>query len=170
MDHRVDMPAEAPVDTVTYHQGWDGFPELSDREKVALYAVADICRQTLGMPCESQGTMGLTHGVSGDALCELLLFQGDYTELQRHLHTGTRQLTDRERAFGSLTSDVLHGVLNDTFAAHVSKALAIGATPADVRAVIRFSAQFGTTAAWHGLRAADRLLDGPAGLADPFVA
>ncbi|MFG1806081.1 carboxymuconolactone decarboxylase family protein [Streptomyces sp. NPDC049040] len=170
MDQSMEMPGEAPVDTVTYHQGWDDFPELTDREKVVLCVVADICRQTLGMPFESQGTMGLTHGVSEDALRELLIFQGDYSELQLHLDGSAQQLTARERAFGSLTADVLHGVLDGAFAAHVSRALAIGATPADVRAVIRFSGQFGTAEAWHGLRAADRLLSGPAGLAGPIVA
>ncbi|WP_327291130.1 carboxymuconolactone decarboxylase family protein [Streptomyces sp. NBC_01198] len=170
MDHSLDMPGEAPVDTLTYHQGWDEFPELTDREKVVMCVVADICRQTLGMPFESQGTMGLTHGVSGDALRELLIFQGGYISLQRHLYAGAGQLTVRERIFGSLTADVLHGVLEGAFTVHVSRALAIGATADDVRAVIRFSGQFGAAEAWRGLRAAEPLLAGDAGVADPFVA
>lgn len=170
MDHSRDMPVETPVDTLTYHQGWDEFPELTDREKVTLCVVADICRQTLGMPFESQGTMGLTHNVSGDALRELLIFQGDYAGLQRHLYSATARLTVRERVFGALTADVLHGVLDGLFAVHVTRALATGATPADVRAVIRFSGQFGATAAWHGLRAAERLLPRAADTQDPAVA
>ncbi|WUH93523.1 carboxymuconolactone decarboxylase family protein [Streptomyces sp. NBC_00433] len=170
MDSSQDMPVEAPVDTLTYHQGWDRFPELTDREKVVLCVVADICRQTLGMPFESHSTMGLTHGVSGDALRELLIFQGDYAELQRHLYAGTTRLTVRERVFGSLTADVLHGVLDGAFAVHVSRALAIGASPDDVRAVIRFSGLFGAAEAWHGLRAAEQVLAGAPGVADPFVA
>jgi alkylhydroperoxidase/carboxymuconolactone decarboxylase family protein YurZ len=170
MDHSVDMPVGDPVDTVTYHPGWDAIPELSDREKVVLCVVADICRQTLGMPFESQGTMGLTHGVSGDALRELLMFQGDYTDLQMHLCTGTGQLTSRERIFAALTADVLHGALARALAVHLAEALSLGIAPADIRAVIRFCAQFGMTEAWHGLRAADQLLAGPAGLPDPAVA
>jgi alkylhydroperoxidase/carboxymuconolactone decarboxylase family protein YurZ len=165
-----DMPVEAPVDTLTYHPGWDEFPELTDREKVALCVVADICRHTLGMPFESPSTMGLTHGVSGDALRELLLFQGGYAELQRHLYAGPARLTVRERVFGALTADVLHGVLDGVFAVHVTRALAIGASPADVRAVIRFSGRFGAAAAWHGLRAAERLLTAADDAADPAVA
>lgn len=170
MDHSMDMPVEAPLDTLTYHQGWDLYPELTAREKVVLCVVADICRQTLGMPFESQGTMGLTHGVSGDELRELLIFQGDYSELQAHLCDTTTRLTVRERVFGALTADVLHGALDGAFDAHVSWALAIGASPVDVRAVIRFCRQFGLTKAWHGLRTANRLLAEGPGVADPFVA
>jgi hypothetical protein len=102
--------------------------------------------------------MGLTHNVSGDALRELLIFQGGHGALQRHLRTATSRLTARERAFCALAADVLHGVLDGVFTFHVSGALAIGAAPADVRAVIRFCGQFGATAAWHGLRAAEGLL------------
>jgi hypothetical protein len=65
---------------------------------------------------------------------------------------------------------VLHGVLDGVFAVHVSRALAIGASPADVRAAIRFSGQFGATAAWHGLRAAERLLPTAADTQDTAVA
>ena len=104
MDHSLDMPVEAPVDTLTYHQGWELFPELTDREKVVLCAVADICRQTLGMPFESHGTLGLTHGVSGDALRDLLIFQGDHAALQLHLSGAARHLTLRERVFCALTA------------------------------------------------------------------
>lgn len=170
MERSRDKPVEAPVDTLTYHQGWEEFPELTDREKLALCVVADICRQTLGMPFESHGTMGLTHNVSGDALRELLIFQGGYTALQRHLRTAAPRLTARERIFGALAADVLHGVLDGFFALHLSAALALGARPADVRAVIRFCGQFGATAAWQGLRAADRLLAATAAAQDPAVA
>lgn len=170
MDDSMDLPNEQPPDTLTYHQGWDLYPELTDREKVVLCIVADICRQTLGMPFESQGTMGLTHGMSADELRELLIFQGDYHELQLRLRDSALRLTVRERVFGALTADVLHGVLDGAFATHVSWALAIGASPVDVRAVIHFCRQFGLTKAWHGLRAANRLFAGAPGVADPFVA
>jgi hypothetical protein len=170
VDHSRDMPVEPPVDTLTYHQGWDEFPELSDREKVVLCVVADICRQTLGMPFESQATMGLTHGVADDALRELSVFQGGYAALQLHLGSAGRRLTPRERIFGALTADVLHGVLDGAFEVHTARALAIGVPPADVRAAIRFCGQFDTVEAWHGLRAAEPLLPPDTGLADPFVA
>jgi alkylhydroperoxidase/carboxymuconolactone decarboxylase family protein YurZ len=170
MERSRDMPVEAPVDTLTYHQGWEDFPELTDREKLALCVVADICRQTLGMPFETHGTMGLTHNLSGDALRELLVFQGDYPALLRHLRTPGARLTARERTFGALTADVLHGVLDGVFAFHISAALAAGASPADVLAVVRFCGQFGAAQAWQGLRAAERLLATAAGARGSAVA
>jgi alkylhydroperoxidase/carboxymuconolactone decarboxylase family protein YurZ len=45
-----------------------------------------------------------------------------------------------------------------SFRIHVMRALGAGATTDDVRAVVRFAAQFGMTKAWRGLRALNALL------------
>lgn len=173
---RAPVVASAPVpspppaaDTVTYHPGWEAFPELSDRERLVLCAVADVCRHTLGMPFESQGTMGLALGTSGDALRELRLFQGDYRELQRHLLNRALPLTARERTFAAIAADVLHGVLDAPFGVHLRAALSVGATRMDIKAVLGFCVQFDVEAARRGIRVANWLaIRATAGAAGPF--
>jgi alkylhydroperoxidase/carboxymuconolactone decarboxylase family protein YurZ len=67
-------------------------------------------------------------------------------------------LSVRERAFATITVDVLYQTLDESFRVHATRALSAGATPDDLRAVLRFAAQFGMTKAWRGLRALNALL------------
>ncbi|MET8155021.1 carboxymuconolactone decarboxylase family protein [Sphaerisporangium sp. NPDC005289] len=81
----------------------------------------------------------------------------DYMDLQSRMRAGMRRLSVRERAFATMTVDVLFQTLEESFRVHVTRALASGATPEDVRAVVRFSAQFGMTKTWRALRVLNAL-------------
>ncbi|HEY0541791.1 MAG TPA: carboxymuconolactone decarboxylase family protein [Actinoallomurus sp.] len=82
----------------------------------------------------------------------------DYMDLQSRMRAGMEQLSVRERAFATMTVDVLYQTLDESLRVHVTRALSAGATPGDVRAVVRFAAQFGMTKAWRGMRALNTLL------------
>ncbi|WP_026410777.1 carboxymuconolactone decarboxylase family protein [Actinomadura oligospora] len=82
----------------------------------------------------------------------------DYMSLQSRMRADMRMLSVRERAFATMTVDVLYQTLNESFRAHVTRALGAGATPQDVRAVVRFSALFGMTKAWRALIVLEELL------------
>ena len=84
----------------------------------------------------------------------------DYMDLQSRMRAGMQQISVRERAFATVTVDVLYQTLAESFEVHVSRALRTGATPEEVRAVVRFAAQFGMTKAWRAMRALDALLSG----------
>jgi alkylhydroperoxidase/carboxymuconolactone decarboxylase family protein YurZ len=81
----------------------------------------------------------------------------DYMELQSRMRAGMELISGRERAFATMTVDVLYQTLEESFRVHVTRALSTGATPEEVRAVVRFSAQFGMTKAWRGLRTLNAL-------------
>jgi alkylhydroperoxidase/carboxymuconolactone decarboxylase family protein YurZ len=93
---------------------------------------------------------GAAHGLDGHF--------GGYMDLQSRMRAGMERLSVRERAFATITVDVLYQTLDESLRVHVTRALGAGATPEDVRAVVRFSAQFGMTKAWRGLRALNELL------------
>jgi alkylhydroperoxidase/carboxymuconolactone decarboxylase family protein YurZ len=76
----------------------------------------------------------------------------DYMELQSRMRAGMELISGRERAFATMTVDVLYQTLEESFRVHVGRALRTGATPEEVRAVVRFSARFGMTKAWRALR------------------
>ncbi|MFJ4653999.1 hypothetical protein ACIP5Y_22265 [Nocardia sp. NPDC088792] len=52
-----------------------------------------------------------------------------------------------------MSIDVHYQTLGDTFRIHTQRALGGGAALADVRAVLRFNAQFGATRAWQAWQA-----------------
>ncbi|GAA4576837.1 carboxymuconolactone decarboxylase family protein [Planotetraspora kaengkrachanensis] len=83
---------------------------------------------------------------------------GIYMDLQSRMRADMRLLSVRERAFITMTVDVLFQTLQESFRAHVTRALGAGATPEEVRAVVRFSAQFGMTKAWRAMHMLDALL------------
>ncbi|AQZ63699.1 unnamed protein product [[Actinomadura] parvosata subsp. kistnae] len=85
-----------------------------------------------------------------------------YMDLQSRMRANMRLLSVRERAFITMTVDVLYQTLEESFRAHVGRALGAGATPEDLRAVVRFSARFGMTTAWRALHVLDDLLAGAA--------
>ncbi len=78
-------------------------------------------------------------------------------DLQSRMRADMQRLRVHERAFATMTVDVLFQTLEESFCAHVTRALSAGATPDEVRAVVRFSAQFGMTKAWRGLRVLNAL-------------
>jgi alkylhydroperoxidase/carboxymuconolactone decarboxylase family protein YurZ len=82
----------------------------------------------------------------------------DYMDLQSRMRADMKLLSVRERAFATMTVDVLYQTLEESFRIHVTRAIGAGATPDEVRAVVRFTAQFGMTKAWRGLRALNALL------------
>jgi alkylhydroperoxidase/carboxymuconolactone decarboxylase family protein YurZ len=81
----------------------------------------------------------------------------DYFDLQSRMRAGhgPGTLSERERGFASLSIDVHYQTLRETFRAHVGRARRGGATREDVRAALRFNAQFGATRAWHAWEALD---------------
>jgi alkylhydroperoxidase/carboxymuconolactone decarboxylase family protein YurZ len=81
----------------------------------------------------------------------------DYMDLQSRMRAGMQRVSARERAFATMTVDVLFQTLEESFRAHVTRAIGAGATLDEVRAVVRFSAQFGMTKAWRGLRVLNAL-------------
>ncbi|MCO5971016.1 carboxymuconolactone decarboxylase family protein [Actinoallomurus soli] len=80
-----------------------------------------------------------------------------YMDLQSRMRAGMNLLSVRERAFATMTVDVLYQTLDESFRLHVTRALAAGATPDEARAVVRFSARFGMTKAWRALRVLESL-------------
>ncbi|GGL12635.1 carboxymuconolactone decarboxylase [Sphaerisporangium melleum] len=199
-------------------------PELSDREKVFLALVADVCQPALGLPFEMHVRAGLRRGVSTadmrallrlisydsgyaaalaamDRLTEIeaaaglprpaaeplppeLLKTGpgsaptplpepvrallsdldpyflEYFDLQSRMRSvqGPGTLTIRERAFTTMSVDVHYQTLDETFRIHTGRALGAGASHDDVRAVLRFTAQFGVTRAWQAWKALNAYL------------
>ncbi|MEV5753540.1 carboxymuconolactone decarboxylase family protein [Actinoallomurus sp. NPDC052308] len=81
----------------------------------------------------------------------------DFMDLQSRMRAGMNLLSVRERAFATMTVDVLYQTLDESFRVHVTRALRAGATPGEARAVVRFSARFGMTKAWRALRVLEAL-------------
>ncbi|MET8999037.1 carboxymuconolactone decarboxylase family protein [Amycolatopsis sp. NPDC004169] len=86
-----------------------------------------------------------------------------FFDLQSRMRTGhgPGTLSERERGLVSLSVDVHYQTLADTFRTHVGRALRGGASPEDVRAALRFNAQFGVTRAWHAWEAVNEILAQP---------
>ncbi|WP_329044405.1 carboxymuconolactone decarboxylase family protein [Amycolatopsis sp. NBC_01488] len=83
-----------------------------------------------------------------------------FFDLQSRMRTGhgPGTLSERERGLVSLSVDVHYQTLADTFRAHVGRARRGGAAPEDVRAALRFVAQYGVTRAWHAWEALNPIL------------
>lgn len=208
-------PTFARLSEATDRHVWST-PELTERERVFLTLVGDVCNQTLGAPFEQHVAMAFDHGVTAGDLRELIRFIsydsgypaalsalrrlaeverelgqvpdeedrdldeagegspvpapvrarireidpwfGDHVDLQSRMRASITRLSGRERAFASITVDVLYQTLEESLAVHVGRALDAGATPEDVRAVVRHTARCGITRTWRALRALDALL------------
>jgi alkylhydroperoxidase/carboxymuconolactone decarboxylase family protein YurZ len=206
-------PVFAQMLDATSELAW-AIPELTDREKVFLCVVADVCQPALGVPFETHIRHGAGLGVStadiralvrvtaydtgypaaaeafqrlaeiegSDDSAELLDFKkllagpnplpdqvmaqlrelddhfAGHLELQSRMNAAQGTLTERERAFATMSIDVHYQTLEETFQTHVDRALRAGATHNDVRAALRFNAQFGVTRAWQAWRALNGLL------------
>jgi alkylhydroperoxidase/carboxymuconolactone decarboxylase family protein YurZ len=57
-----------------------------------------------------------------------------------------------------MTVDVLYQTLQESFRAHVGRALGAGAKPEEIRAAVRATATFGMTRTWRALNVLDALL------------
>jgi alkylhydroperoxidase/carboxymuconolactone decarboxylase family protein YurZ len=211
-------PVFAQMSAATLGHVW-AIPELTDREKVFLTVVADVCQPSLGLPFELHVRAGIQRDVStadirallrlisydtgypaalaaferlaeietaegidcpaAEPLAEDMLDTGpdavpsplpapvrarlagldphftEYFDLQSRMRlpSGPGTLSVRERAFSTMSVDVHYQTLEETFEIHVGRALGAGATPDDVRAVLRFNAQFGATRAWRAWKA-----------------
>jgi alkylhydroperoxidase/carboxymuconolactone decarboxylase family protein YurZ len=77
----------------------------------------------------------------------------EFFDLQSRMRAGAGTLSVRERAFTTMSVDVHYQTLDETFRIHISRALGAGASHDDVRAALRFTAQFGATRAWQAWRA-----------------
>jgi alkylhydroperoxidase/carboxymuconolactone decarboxylase family protein YurZ len=82
----------------------------------------------------------------------------DYMDLQSRMRADMTRISVRERAFAAMTVDVLYQTLEESFRAHVGRALGAGATPDEVRAAVRANAASGTTRTWRALNVLDALL------------
>jgi alkylhydroperoxidase/carboxymuconolactone decarboxylase family protein YurZ len=82
----------------------------------------------------------------------------DYMDLQSRMRANMSRISVRERAFATMTVDVLYQTLQESFRAHVGRALGAGATPDEVRAAVRATATFGMTRTWRALKVLDALL------------
>ncbi|MEV4019838.1 carboxymuconolactone decarboxylase family protein [Nonomuraea angiospora] len=130
----------------------------------ALARLADIEREQGlpgptgdGHPIDADGQTSPIPAPTRQAVRNLDPAFADYMDLQSRMRAGMRRLTVRERAFATMTVDVLFQTLEESFRVHVTRALKAGATPEEARAVVRFSAQFGMTKAWRGMRALNAL-------------
>jgi hypothetical protein len=63
--------------------------------------------------------------------------------------SGPGTLSIRERAFVGMSVDVHYQTLDESFHIHTNRALGAGASHDDVRAVLRFNTQFGSTKVWR---------------------
>jgi alkylhydroperoxidase/carboxymuconolactone decarboxylase family protein YurZ len=82
----------------------------------------------------------------------------DYMDLQSRMRADMSRISVRERAFACMTVDVLYQTLQESFRAHVGRALGAGATFEEVRAAVRATAPFGMTRTWRALHVLDALL------------
>ncbi|WP_328953049.1 carboxymuconolactone decarboxylase family protein [Kitasatospora purpeofusca] len=82
----------------------------------------------------------------------------DYMDLQSRMRAGMSRISVRERAFATMTVDVLYQTLQESFRAHVGRALGAGATPDEIRAAVRATAPFGMTRTWRALNVLESLL------------
>ncbi|MPZ85258.1 MAG: carboxymuconolactone decarboxylase [Actinophytocola sp.] len=84
----------------------------------------------------------------------------EFFDLQSRMRSGAGPgtLTERERGFASMSIDVHYQTLEETFQAHVGRASRGGASHDDVRAALRFNAQFGVTRAWSAWKALNAYL------------
>ncbi|WP_042397588.1 carboxymuconolactone decarboxylase family protein [Streptacidiphilus carbonis] len=87
----------------------------------------------------------------------------DYMDLQSRMRAGMSRISVRERAFATMAVDVAYQTLQESFRAHVGRALGAGATPDEVRAAVRATAPFGMTRTWRALNVLDALLATAAG-------
>lgn len=139
-----------------YHAATAGFERLAELE--AAYGTTPAEVEALSDDLLTTGTGAAPSPLPDNLrarLAELDEHFLDHFDLQSRMRSGhgPDTLSERERGFASLSIDVHYQTLDETFHAHVGRALRGGASRDDVRAALRFNAQFGVTRAWHGWKA-----------------
>lgn len=145
-----------------YHAAAAGLERLAEFEE--LNGIVPARAEPLGEELLVPGESPLPAAVRE----ELRALDGHFLEhfdLQSGMRAGhgPGTLSERERGFASLSVDVHYQTLAVTFRTHIGRALRGGASHDDVRAALRFNAQFGVTRAWHGWEALNACLAEPAG-------
>ncbi|HVV09497.1 carboxymuconolactone decarboxylase [Amycolatopsis sp.] len=139
-----------------YHAATTGFERLAEFEAQNGITPGEVEPLTEDVLTTGPGAAPspLPAGVRG-RLRELDEHFLEFFDLQSRLRSGhgPGTISERERGFASLSIDVHYQTLHETFHAHVGRALRGGASREDVRAALRFNAQFGVTRAWEGWRA-----------------
>ncbi|TCC37409.1 hypothetical protein E0H75_40360 [Kribbella capetownensis] len=82
----------------------------------------------------------------------------DYMDLQSRMRTDMSRISVRERAFATMTVDILYQTLHESFRAHVGRALRAGVTPDEARAAVSATAPYGMTRTWRALNVLEALL------------
>jgi alkylhydroperoxidase/carboxymuconolactone decarboxylase family protein YurZ len=135
-----------------YHAALAAFERLAEIEAAAGITVPDT--EPLADNLLTTGPDAARAPLPADVVARLAELDdhfGEHMALQSRLRlpAGADTLDIRERAFTAMSVDVHYQTLGDTFRIHVTRALRGGASQADVRAVLRFNAQFGVTRAWQ---------------------
>ncbi|HEY3469966.1 MAG TPA: carboxymuconolactone decarboxylase family protein [Amycolatopsis sp.] len=140
-----------------YHAAAAGLERLADVE--AELGIARPDAEPLDPELLTPGPSPLPDAVRA-RLDELDAHFTGFFDLQSRMRAGhgPGTLSERERGLVSLSVDVHYQTLADTFRTHVGRALRGGASPEDVRAALRFNAQFGVTRAWHAWEALNPML------------
>jgi alkylhydroperoxidase/carboxymuconolactone decarboxylase family protein YurZ len=144
-----------------YHAATAGFERLVEFETAAGISRTEVepLADDLLLTGPGAAPSPLPDAVSAQ-LDELDPHFAEYFHLQSRMRSGSGPgtLTERERGFASMSIDVHYQTLDETFEAHIGRALRGGATAEDLRAVLRFNAQFGVTRAWSGWKALNAYL------------
>jgi len=111
-----------------------------------------------GHPVNADGTGSPIHAPTRAEVRALDPGFADYMDLQSRMRFGMSRISVRERTFATMAVDVLYQTLQESFAAHVGRALSTGATPDEVRAVVRATAPFGLTRTWRAMNVLGELL------------
>jgi alkylhydroperoxidase/carboxymuconolactone decarboxylase family protein YurZ len=145
-----------------YHAAIAAFERLAEfeeREGITPIAVEPLAAAVVSTGSDAAPSP-LPEAVRGQ-LAELDVHFLEFFDLQSRMRTGhgPQTLSERERGLVCLSVDVHYQTLGETFRTHVGRALRAGAARADVRAALRFNAQFGATRAWQGWRALNAYFD-----------
>lgn len=135
-----------------YHAATAGFERLAEFE--AQHGITPTEVEPLPDDLLTTGPSPLPDAVRSQ-LAQLDSHFVEYFDLQSRMRSGhgPDTLSERERGFASLSVDVHYQTLQETFRIHVGRAMRGGASRDDVRAALRFNAQFGVTRAWHAWQA-----------------
>ena len=139
-----------------YHAATAGFERLVELE--AAYGIVPREVDVLSDDVLATGPDAAPSPLPDTSRAELRALDAhflDHFDLQSRMRSGhgPDTLSERERGFASLSIDVHYQTLEETFHAHIGRALRGGASRDDVRAALRFNAQFGVTRAWRGWKA-----------------
>ncbi|MFI1919098.1 carboxymuconolactone decarboxylase family protein [Nocardia sp. NPDC020380] len=139
-----------------YHAALAAFERLTELEAALGLSTEEVVLLPDALVATGPGVAPSPMPESARAiLAELDPHFAEYFDLQSRMRstTGPGTLAIRERAFVTMSIDMHYQTLGDTFRIHTQRALNSGATLDDVRAVLRFNAQFGATRAWQSWRA-----------------